>query len=57
MVHHRDQQVEQHDDVDQGEASKHYQPPEPEYRAGNLKKKYINLLVLVLPDGRVRQKC
>ena len=31
VVHHRDQQVEQHDDVDQGEASKHYQPPEPEF--------------------------
>ena len=31
MVHHRDQEVEQHDDVDQREASKHDQPPEPKY--------------------------
>ena len=31
VVHHRDQQVQQHDDVDQGEASEHDQPPEPEY--------------------------
>ena len=31
VVHHRDQEVEQHDDVDQREAAKHDQPPEPEY--------------------------
>ena len=31
MVHHRDQEVEQHDDVDQREAAKHDQPPEPKY--------------------------
>ena len=31
VVHHRDQEVEQHDDVDQREASKHDQPPEPKY--------------------------
>ena len=30
VVHHGDQQVQQHDDVDQGEASEHDQPPEPE---------------------------
>ena len=29
MVHHRDQQVEQHDDVDDGEAPKHDEAPEP----------------------------
>ena len=30
VVHHRDQKIEQDDDVDQREASKHDQPPEPE---------------------------
>ena len=29
MIHHRDQQVEQHDDVDDGEAPKHDEAPEP----------------------------
>ena len=29
MVHHRDEQVEQHDDVDDGEAPKHDEAPEP----------------------------
>ena len=30
VVHHRDQKIEQDDDVDQREASKHDQAPEPE---------------------------
>ena len=29
VVHHRDQQVQQDDDVDQREAPEHDQPPEP----------------------------
>ena len=29
MIHHRDQEIEKHDDVDDGEASKHDQAPEP----------------------------
>ena len=29
MIHHGNQQVEQHDDVDQGEAPEHYEAPEP----------------------------
>ena len=29
MIHHRYQQVEQHDDVDQGETSEHDEAPEP----------------------------
>ena len=29
MIHHRYQQVEQHDDVDQGEAPEHDETPEP----------------------------
>ena len=29
MIHHGNQQVEQHDDVDQGEASEHDESPEP----------------------------
>ena len=29
MVHHRDQEVEQHDDVDDGEAPEHDETPEP----------------------------
>ena len=29
MVHHRDEQIEQHDDVDDGEAPKHDEAPEP----------------------------
>ena len=29
MIHHRDEQVEQHDDVDDGEAPEHDEAPEP----------------------------
>ena len=29
MIHHGNQQVEQHDDVDQGEAPEHDEAPEP----------------------------
>ena len=29
MIHHGNQQVEQHDDVDQWEAPEHYEAPEP----------------------------
>ena len=29
MVHHGDQEVEQHDDVDDGKAPEHDEPPEP----------------------------
>ena len=29
MIHHCDQEIEKHDDVDDGEASKHDQAPEP----------------------------
>ena len=29
MIHHRDEQIEQHNDVDDGEASKHDEAPEP----------------------------
>ena len=30
MVHHRDQQVQQHDNVDQGETTEHDQTPKPD---------------------------
>ena len=29
MIHHRDEQIEQHNDVDDGEAPKHDEAPEP----------------------------
>ena len=29
MIHHRDEQVEQHNDVDDGEAPEHDETPEP----------------------------
>ena len=29
MIHHCDQEIEKHDDVDDGEAPKHDQAPEP----------------------------
>ena len=29
MIHHRDQEIEKHDDVDDGEAPEHDQAPEP----------------------------
>ena len=29
MIHHRDQEIEKHDDVDDGEAPKHDEAPEP----------------------------
>ena len=29
MIHHRDEQIEQHNDVDDGEAPKHNEAPEP----------------------------
>ena len=29
MIHHSDQEIEKHDDVDDGEASEHDQAPEP----------------------------
>ena len=41
VVHHRNQEVEEDDDVDQGKASKHDQAPEPEYRG------YIFIVVLL----------
>ena len=29
MIHHRDQEIKEHDDVYNREAAEHYQPPEP----------------------------
>ena len=29
MIHHRDQEIEKHDDVDDGEAPEHDEAPEP----------------------------
>ncbi len=35
MIHHGDQQVQQHDDVDDGEHAEHEEAPEPDNHGGS----------------------
>ena len=43
MIHHGDQEIEKHDDVNNGEASKHYQAPEPRELLDSRKLKVVKI--------------
>lgn len=43
MIHHGDQEIEKHDDVNDGEATKHNQAPEPRELLDSRKLKVVKI--------------